>query len=58
VSLRIEDGLYKAMSQACEQPALIREKGEASLQRIREEHSPTDRARVLTKMYTEAVVPH
>jgi glycosyltransferase involved in cell wall biosynthesis len=55
LSRTIEEGLYRAMREACEQPSLLRIKGEAALRRIREHHDPNDRACTLTEIYRKAI---
>lgn len=51
----IHEGIYTALRQALENPGMVREKGMRSLERIRRDHRPEDRAEILEDLYDQAL---
>ncbi|MGB6647177.1 MAG: hypothetical protein WBG01_01425, partial [Bacteroidota bacterium] len=51
----IEERLTTILRDICANPNVIREKARRSLERIRMEHDPGDRARHMEAIYSEAV---
>lgn len=52
---RVESGLYNAMKAAMDNPSLIADKGRLSLERIRKEHDPAEKASILEGIYDQAL---
>ena len=55
ISERIERGLYCTLKTILEDPMVVREKGEAALNRIAEEHAPARHGERLREIYREAL---
>jgi len=55
ISERLERGLYRILSTILDRPSVVREKGEAALQRIKDEHDPDRHRMRLQAIYDQAI---
>lgn len=51
ISSEIEEGIYSAVVEAIDTPAVIAKKGKAARERISDQHNPTEAATALRKLY-------